>query len=102
MEDKEMIKLAIIVGSGLFLMLIGNIIQRRNKAKKAAEEKAMMSGESTNNSSPATSSLSPQEEKAKTYIETYKSDYPRESLRSGLINNGNSETDVDTWLDKYM
>ncbi|MCA9496991.1 MAG: hypothetical protein KC589_08645 [Nanoarchaeota archaeon] len=103
MINDEMIKLGAILGGGLLIMLIGIAIQKRKKSKKLAEENTMMSGNSNSSSpTPSSSGLSPEEEKAKTYIEQYKKDYPRESLRSGLIGNGNSESDVDSWLDKYM
>lgn len=96
----EITKLLIIIVPGFLAIVIGFI---RIKMKKETQFESMSSysGEvnKTANFSPT---LSDAEEKAKNYINQYKDSYPRESLKVSLVNSGNSEPDVDSWLDKYM
>lgn len=70
--------------------------------KKKQEEEDLMYSQASQNSIPSTQSISPQEQTAKEYIESYKSQYPRESIKTALINSGNSSEDVDAWLTKYF
>lgn len=48
------------------------------------------------------SSLSLNEEKAKEYIEMYKSQYPRDSVKSGLLNMEISDLEAEGYLNKYF
>jgi len=62
------------------------------------EERMMMQ----NYGNKSSQGITPQEQAAKTYIESYKNQYPRSSIKTALVNNGNSETDVENWLNKYF
>jgi hypothetical protein len=53
----------------------------------------------TNNSQE---SISQQEQNAKQYIETYKSQYPRDSIKIALMNTGLPESEVEEYLNKYF
>lgn len=100
--NSELLKLITILGGGILVLVIGFIITQKIK-KKHEEEIAMMNKNYPNTSQNLQSdSLSAEEESSKTYIEQYKSMYPRESIKSALINNGNSEENVENWLNKYF
>lgn len=100
--NTELLKLITILGGGILVLVIGFIITQKIK-KKHKEEIAMMNENYQNTSQNLQSdSLSAEEESSKTYIEQYKSMYSRESIKSALINNGNSEENVENWLNKYF
>lgn len=46
--------------------------------------------------------ISENELTAKKYIEDYKSQYPKESIKTALINSGISENEVENYLNKYF
>lgn len=46
--------------------------------------------------------LSQKEINAKNYIEQYKSQFPRESIKTALVNTGIASAEVDVYLDKYF
>lgn len=96
-------KLLGILGGGLVIAIIGQIIIVKNKRAKQKEEEDMnlaYGSNSQNNLSKL--ELTESETIAKKYIEDYKSTYPKESIKTALINNGNLETDVDNWINKYF
>jgi len=100
--NPELLKLVGILAGGIIVLVIG-FIQTQKKKKKHEKEMAMMNQNYSNSSQNSESeSLSSQEKSSKTYIEQYKSMYPRESIKSALVNNGNSEEDVENWLNKYF
>ena len=93
-------KLILILGIGTTILIVGFISVRKKKQTQFDS----MSDYSTSGSKAASFSpnMSDAEEKAKNYINQYKDSYPRESLKVTLVNSGNSEGDVNSWLDKYM
>lgn len=102
MVNPELIKLLGIIGGGVIIGGIGQIIIIKNKKRKLKEEESMMSNYGSSSSSLSSNEISPQEQVAKKYIEDYKTSYPKESIKTALINNGNSESDVNFWMDKYF
>lgn len=46
--------------------------------------------------------ISQTEENAKNYIENYKSQYSRDSIKTALMNNGIQESEVEKYLNKYF
>ena len=46
--------------------------------------------------------LSPSELNAKNYIEQYKSQFPRESIKTALVNTGIPASEVEKYLDIYF
>lgn len=98
MTNPEMIKLMLIVIPALFILVVGSTIQRKVLAKKkAAQEQAM-----ANYTSPNQQATSSGDEQMKNYITQYKSQYPRDSLKSALISSGHTEAEVDDALNKYF
>jgi len=87
----ELIELISILGGGFLVMSIGLTIQIRKKRKKEKDPV------NYSDSLPTT-----EEEQAKKYILTYKSSYPRESIRVGLKNMNIQEDKIETYLNKYI
>ena len=58
--------------------------------------------ENINNSSFSQESISTNEGQAKNYIEQYKSQFSRESIKTGLTNTGMSEDEIEKYLNKYF
>lgn len=98
MVNPELLKIIYIVVGGLIIGGGGQIILIKIKRKKKEEENMMYQNYSSNTQEE----LSEAEKIAKKYIEDYKSQYPKESIRVALINNGNLEQDVDKWINKYF
>ena len=73
--------------------------RKRNKMRKGFETDYSDYG--TYVSPTSDEDLSEEEKVAKEYINN-NSSYPRESLKSALIQTGYSEEDVEKWLDKYL
>lgn len=69
--------------------------------KKDRELKKQAGGDD-NFGSQSDFSMSDDEKKAKEYIEQYKSSYPKESIKAGLINFGISDSDAENYINKYM
>jgi hypothetical protein len=96
----EMMKLLLILVPGILILVIGFIVVKKKKDIHFDSMKNYNGADTkTASFSPY---MSPDEEKAKNYITRYKDTYPRESLKVSLVNSGNVENDVDSWLDKYM
>ncbi len=83
----------------LIIVPLGLWNQRRMKKKQLELENF-----NYNNSQQNTinTEISIQEQNAKKYIEQYKNQYSKESLKSVLINNGSNELDVNNWIAKYF
>jgi len=103
----SLIKLIVILVGGTFVIVVGFIFQRKAQKKKA-EEMAMMqqnygsgdSGKMDLNGSE--SELTEVQKSIKNYILNYKSNYSREQIKSALIQAGNSDSDVDEMLNKFL
>jgi len=104
--NPELIKLISILGGALVILIGGFIVQRSYlKKKKLAEEKAYSGYNNSSSSVPTTSSSVDGDysnETIKNYISEYKSTYPRDSIKSALINAGNSESEVEKYLNKFF
>lgn len=103
--NPEMIKLISIIVIGLVIGIVGQVIILKRKKAKEKEEMEMMGNYNSSPSPTQTSSsenISEAEKTAKQYIEQYKNDYPRDSLKQALTGTGNSEADVEAWLNKYL
>ena len=46
--------------------------------------------------------ISDAEKNAKQYIESYKSQYSKDAIKTGLINTGISDVEAEIYLSKYM
>lgn len=97
--NTELLKLIGIVGTGAVVLVVGFIYTRK---KEKAKQAAMLGGGASLKDSSLSPTLTPNEEMAKNYIAQYKETYPRESLKMALVKNGNSEADVEVWLNKYF
>lgn len=97
----DLVKLLIILGGGFLVIIVGTILQKKHQKKKKEEEEAMYS-QMGSFSSQTSESLSDTEEVAKKYILDYKSSYPRESLKQGLLQMNLSEDIVEEYLNKYL
>lgn len=86
----EILKLILILLGGGVIIGVGLYVQLKNKR------------ESQPNSNYSQSGQNPNEDKAKQYIEAYKSQYPKESIKTGLKNLGISEFEADEYLEKYF
>ncbi len=94
----ELIKLLLILGGGLLVIVIGFIIQRKQIAKKKAELDMMSQDYNSENEED----INEAEKSAKLYINTYKNQFPKESIKNGLIQAGNNEDDIEIWINKYF
>lgn len=94
--NSEMIKLVVILVIGLLVMSIGPLYARYKK-KKAVSLNTVQGS-----SMEYSSILTENETKAKTYIETYKNSYSKESILQGLIVIGMSSSEAQSYLDKYF
>lgn len=102
MVNPELIKLLTIIGGGIIVGGVGQVIIIKNKKRKLKEREEMMSNYGSYSSSFSSNEISPQEQVARKYIEDYKSSYSKESIKAALINSGNSEEDVNLWIEKYF
>ena len=106
MVSSELIKLISIITVGIITIVVGGFYQRKLKLKKQKEiemmNSAYSSGGSTKESSIIEEELSSEELNAKNYIEQYKNDYPRDSLKQGLIQMGVIGDNIETYLVKYF
>ena len=93
----ELIKLFLILFGGFLVIVIGFIVQKKQIAKKRAELDMM-----SQNYSSTSEEISEAEQVAKNYIETYKNQFPKDSIKEGLIQTGNNEADIESWLNKYL
>lgn len=98
--NPEMLKLVIIIGVGLPLGIIGQIIIIKRKNAKKAHQAQMYSQEYKQ--SESSQNMSKEEETARNYIEQYKSQYPQESIKQGLLNYGISAEAADDYIKKYF
>ena len=102
--NPELIKLISILGGALVILVGGFIVQRSYlKKKKLAAEKAY-SGDNNSSSSSSPDSLDTDysNETIKNYILQYKGTYSKDSLKSALVNAGNSESEVERYLNKFF
>jgi hypothetical protein len=96
----ELVKLMLILGSGILILIVGFITVR--KKKQSQFDNISTYSSSGSKAASFSPNLSTEEEKAMNYINQYKDSYPRESLKVSLVNSGNPENDVNSWLDKYL
>lgn len=96
MANSELMKLGGILLIGLLILVIGFIIQRKSLSKKKEDEEMMSKAYSSD------SEISEEESRAKTYIEEYKTTYPIESLKQGLLQTGIDISKVEEYLNKYF
>ena len=96
----SLIKLIVILTGGILVIVVGFIFQRKAQKKKA-EEMAMMQ-QNYGGSSSSNNDLTESQKAIKDYILNYKSSYSREQIKSALIQAGNSNSDVDLMLEKFM
>ena len=96
----EMIKLIAILAGGAIFGVGGQVIILKRKKKKELEYQQMTGQTSTD--VPSEASLSQEEETARNYISQYKSQYPRESVKQGLLNYGISDENSEKYLSKYF
>lgn len=94
----ELTKLFLILGGGLFVIIIGFIVQKLLMNKKNELEDNIYSSDynSQNNI------ISQEEEIAKKYIQDYKLTYPRDSIKQGLLQINISEEKSEEYLNKYF
>ncbi len=99
--NPELMKLVYIIGGGLLIGVPVQILIIKSRKKKKDALNSISS-----NWSPEPSSGSMGEdfsnESIKSYILQYKSTYPRESIKSALISSGNSEAEVERYLNKFF
>lgn len=91
----ELLKLILIIVLGIVTIAGGLTFQLKNKKK----DNVLIN---SNPSSSQASNLSENEKMAKQYIESYKSTYPKESIKQGLINQGMKEQEVNSYITKYL
>lgn len=77
-------------------MSLGPLYIRYKKKKTGSSVKDSIS------SLEYSSILTENEKKAKTYIETYKSSYPKESILQGLVAIGINSSEAQSYIDKYF
>ena len=102
--NPELIKLISILGGALVILVGGFIVQRSYlKKKKLAEEKAY-SGYNNSSSSQASSSLDTDysNDTIKNYISQYRGTYSKDAIKAALVNAGNSEIEVERYLNKFF
>jgi len=93
----DLIKLIAISGGGLIIGIVGQVII----IKKKKEKQNLLNGYS--DESPSQSEdISQNEQTAKDYINQYKSQYSKDSIKSGLLGMGISDSEAKDYLDKYM
>lgn len=96
--NPELVKLIGLIVGGLLVGGIGQYIII--KKKKAAQEYDYSSFQSDSAFSESSGDFS--NDSIKTYIEQYKSSYPRDSIKTALLNSGNSESEVERYLVKFF
>ena len=96
-NSSEVIKLIVMVVGGIILATIVQILSNKHRAAKKA--RGNLDFELSYNQG---SDSSENETKAQTYISQYKVQYPRESIKQGLLNMGIEDTEAETYLSKYM
>jgi len=100
MRSTELLKLIVIILFGVVLSIFGMIYTKNRKRKKKQENSEMFNQSSESTSS--SSEIAPEEDQIKAYIEQYKSQYSRDSIKSSLISAGNQEDKVEESLNKYF
>lgn len=95
--NPNLIKLIVILVGGFTIIVVGFIFQRKQIAKKQ-KELDMMSSQYGSNSVE----LSEEEKVAKNYIENYKTQFSRDSIKQALLQSGNSSENIEIWLNKYF
>lgn len=96
----DMIKLIAILVGGLLVGIIGQIIII--KKRKANNPIDYSQYQRPSNDASQADILSEQELMAKNYIEQYKTSYPRDSIKQGLLQTGLSDSQAESYLGKYM
>ncbi len=98
-NEAEIIKLAgILIGGGVVAGIGQMIINKSRKAKKSSSSDDYDYSAVDSSSSGSGGN----EDKARDYIMQYKGQYPRESLKQGLLNMGISDSEAEGYLNKYM
>lgn len=103
MVSSEMTKLFVILGSGLVIGAIGQVIIIKKKKQKKKEQEAIMNNyPDSGTQDDATGTLTKEEETAKNYISQYKTQYPKDAVKQGLLQYGISDNNADKYLEKYF
>lgn len=101
--NPEILKLTVILGSATVILIVGFFVQRSYlKKKKKQQEEAYGQYNNSSTSDINSSNDDYSNETIKNYILQYKSSYPRDSLKAALINSGNSESEVEKYLNKFL
>jgi hypothetical protein len=103
--SSEMFKLIGIVGGGLVIGIVGQVVILKKKKKKAQESEEMYDSygkgsdesKSVEGGDVVYSNLA-----IKDYILQYKGQYGRESIKTALINAGNDAGEVERYLVKFF
>lgn len=98
-NSSEIIKLIVLIVGGIVIAVGGQILINKHRAAKKA--KGDLDFELSYNQSQGSDS-SENEAKAQTYISQYKVQYPRESIKQGLLNMGIEDSEAEIYLSKYM
>lgn len=98
MASKEIIKLVGIIVGGIIIAVIGEFIIIRKRRKSQEDLKDL---DYQNISVDTNNSISAEEKSAKNYILQYKEQYPIESIKAGLINMGISESNAQSYVNRY-
>ena len=88
----EWIKLIGILGVGLIVTIVGFRSQQKH-----LKEKNRIQG----HYSDTKSNLTPKEEKAKTFIETYKSKFSEDAIKKSLKSIGLDDYEIENYIKKY-
>lgn len=86
----------------LFVFIILIITVGLWNQKRMVKKKAQTMQNYTYNPDMGNSNLSENEKKAQEYILQYKSTYSKESVKSGLLNMGLSDSESESYLAKYF
>lgn len=84
----------------LVVGILGPLNQRRIKKAKLEEEELL--GKYDESEEKGNLDLNDEEsQQIRNYISSYKNQYSRESIKSALLNNGNSSEKIEKLLDEY-
>lgn len=85
----------------LVIAPLGYYNQRKRAKEKKEEEELFTQGYQNNSDESSINENDEESQQIITYISSYKDSYPKDAIRTALINNGNSQDKVDSLLEKY-
>ena len=101
----ELQKLMIILGIAIVILVVGFLIQRKMlKKKKEMDLLGGMGGDSSSSMSAqgGTQPSNPQDTEIINYIQQYKSQYSKDSIKQALVGSGKDASRVEELLNKYF